>query len=83
MIKDWNLKKHTISCIIISILIGIVVYNIINPQGKGSSMGIIESVDGSGPSSIYVTNYSYKGVLTGSVAFILTMASYKLIRKEG
>lgn len=83
MIKDWNLKKHTISCIIISILIGIVVYNIINPQGEGSSMGIIESVDGSGPSAIYVTNYSYKSVLTGSVAFILTMASYKLIRKEG
>lgn len=82
MIKNWDFKKHTISCIVISILISIVMYSIINPQGEGNSVGIIGSVDGSGPSAIYVTNHSYKSVLTGSVVFMLTMASYKLIRKE-
>lgn len=81
MIKKWDFKKHTISCVIISILIGIVAYNIINPQGNGSSLGIIGSEDGSGPSAIYITNYLYPSFLTGSISFILTMASYKFIRK--
>lgn len=82
MIKNWDFKKHIITCVITSILIGIVCYSIINTQGQSTSIGIIESVDGSGPSAMYVTNYVYKSVLTGAISFILTMASYKFIKKE-
>lgn len=83
MIKSWDFKKHTVACVIISILIGIIAFHIINPTSIGpSSMGIIESTDGSGITAIYIKNDFYKVVLIGTIAFIFTILSYKFIRKE-
>lgn len=83
MFKNWDIKKHTITCIIIAMTISIVAYNLMDVTGMGvTSLGVISSEDGSGPSAIYINNDFYKVVLFGAISFIVTMVSYKFIKKE-
>lgn len=81
MIKNWDLKKHIIVSVILSICVVSIAYILIKPTGA-SSMGIITSTDGSGSSAIYYTNDTYKVVISGAVAFVLSMGSYLLLKKN-
>lgn len=81
MIKNWDFKKHIIVSVILSICVVLITYILIKPTGA-SSMGIITSNDGSGPNALYYTNDTYKVLLSGSVAFVLSMISYLLLNKN-
>lgn len=78
MFNNWNIVKHTSMSVIFSLAIGLISYFIIKPDNSSSSIGII---GGEGPTAIY-TNFGFDAVINISIGvFILTMISYKLIKK--
>ena len=78
MFNNWNIVKHTSMSVIFSLAIGLISYFIIKPDNSSSSIGII---GGEGPTAIY-TNFGFDTVINISIGvFILTMISYKLIKK--
>lgn len=76
MLNNWNFKKHIIMSIIISMIVCLLSYIIINPSSSAVTgllftNGIVMSINTGIVNIVVIT----------SITLLLTLSSYKIIKK--